>query len=216
MVASLPGGNNVVDVRDVGRGIVTILQQGVREGNYLLSGWNLTFDQIIRTIAAEVGARPPRMILPAGLRPLLYWTFWLAESLNRRELDLSASDTDSAFRFRYFDNKSENDTFMDLPLYTGAFVPTEAFFETSEDDVLFKGNLSWKFSEDALFYATVSEGYRRGGSNAVPLDGAFAEDPGWQVYTADSVVNYEAGVKGNVAGVTYDLSLFYVEGAVQW
>mgnify|MGYP001975920639 CR=1 FL=1 len=118
VVASLPGGNNVVDVRDVGRGIVTILQQGVREGNYLLSGWNLTFDHIIRTIAAEVGARPPRMILPAGLRPLLYWTFWLAESLNRRELDLSASDTDSAFRFRYFDNSKAKRALGWEPAYT--------------------------------------------------------------------------------------------------
>ncbi len=113
--------------------------------------------------------------------------------------------------FRYFDNKSENDTFIDLPLYAGAFTPTNAFFETSEDGVLFKGNLSWRFAPENQFYATVSEGYRRGGSNAVPLTGTFAEDPGWQIYTADTVINYEAGVKGNAGGFTYDLSLFYVD-----
>ena len=113
--------------------------------------------------------------------------------------------------FRYFDNTSKNDTFIDLPLFTGAFAPTNASFETSEDDVLFKGNLSWRFAENNMLYATVSEGYRRGGSNAVPLTGVFAENPDWQIYTADSVVNYEVGVKGIANGVTYDLSLFYVD-----
>lgn len=118
MVVSLPGGNNVVDVRDVGRGIVAVLQQGVREGNYLLSGWNLTFDHIFRIIAAEVDARPPRIVLPAALRPFLYWSVWLAESLSRRRLDLSASDSDSAFRFRYFDNGKAKRTLGWEPAYT--------------------------------------------------------------------------------------------------
>ncbi|WP_411815907.1 TonB-dependent receptor [Hyphococcus sp. DH-69] len=120
-------------------------------------------------------------------------------------------DLDLTGGFRYFDNKSKNDTFIDLPLYAGLFTPTDAFFETSEDDVLFKGNLSWRFAENNMVYATVSEGYRRGGSNAVPLSGTFAENPDWQVYTADSVVNYEAGIKGNANGLTYDLSVFYVD-----
>lgn len=120
-------------------------------------------------------------------------------------------DLDLTGGFRYFDNTSKNDTFIDLPLYAGVFTPTNAFFETSEDDVLFKGNLSWRFSEDNMFYATVSEGYRRGGSNAVPLTGVFAEDPGWQTYKADSVVNYEAGLKGDIGAVRYDLSAFYID-----
>lgn len=113
--------------------------------------------------------------------------------------------------FRYFDNTSENTTFMDLPLYTGAFTPATAEFETSEDDILFKGTFSWDWSDTELFYATVSEGYRRGGTNAVPLTGSFAEDPGWQVYEADSVVNYEAGIKGERHGIIYDLSVFYID-----
>ncbi|MEX0342210.1 MAG: TonB-dependent receptor, partial [Erythrobacter sp.] len=53
--------------------------------------------------------------------------------------------------------------------------------------------------------------YRRGGSNAVPLTGTFAEDPAWQIYTADSVMNYEAGIKGRTGDLTYDVSLFYVD-----
>ena len=112
---------------------------------------------------------------------------------------------------RYFDNSSRNDTFIDLPLYAALAEPTNAEFDVDEDDILFKGNLSWRFADDQLAYATISEGYRRGGSNAVPLVGTFAEDPDWQIYQADSVVNYEAGVKGRAGDITYDVSAFYVD-----
>lgn len=112
---------------------------------------------------------------------------------------------------RYFDNTSENDTFIDLPLFTGVFTPTNATFETSEDDVLFKVNVAYRYSDSDMVYATISEGYRRGGSNAVPLTGTFAEDPGWQIYQADSVVNYEVGMKGKTENFTYDLSAFFID-----
>ena len=128
------------------------------------------------------------------------------------ELTWHATDTlDLTGGVRYFDNKSENTTFIDLPLFTGVFTPTTAFFETSENDVLFKGNVSWQFGQRDRLYATISEGYRRGGTNAVPLTGTFAENPNWQTYDADNVVNYEIGVKGQRAGIVYDLSLYYVD-----
>ena len=112
---------------------------------------------------------------------------------------------------RYFDNESENNTFLDLPLFTGFSSPTNANFSSSEDDVLFKVNMAYDVTDQDMFYATVSEGYRRGGSNAVPLSGTFAESPLYQTYTSDSVVNYEAGIKGTRANLTYDLSAFFVD-----
>ena len=112
---------------------------------------------------------------------------------------------------RWFDNEAVNDTFIDVPLYTSLSQPVNAHFESSESRALFKGNLSWRFGDSGLFYSTISEGYRRGGSNAVPLSGNFAEDPRWQVYGSDSVVNYEAGVKGRRGDLTYDAALFYVD-----
>jgi outer membrane receptor protein involved in Fe transport len=112
---------------------------------------------------------------------------------------------------RYFDNESRNDTFMDLPLYASFSSPTNATFQSSEDDFLFKGNVAVDFGDDELLYLTYSEGYRRGGSNAVPLEGTFAEDPRWQLYTADTVENYEIGVKGMAGPLRYDLSVFRVD-----
>ena len=85
--------------------------------------------------------------------------------------------------------------------------------QADEDDsrALFKGNVSWSFAPDNQFYATVSEGYRRGGTNGIPTTGYFAESPKWQVYKADTVTNYEAGVKGRVGSFTYNADVFYVD-----
>ena len=117
--------------------------------------------------------------------------------------------------FRYFDNESRNDTLIDLPVYAAFSSLTEATFKSSEDDILFKVNAALDFGDDDLAYATISEGYRRGGSNAVPTvpppAGQYYEDPRWQLYTADTVTNYEIGVKGTLGGVRYDASVFYID-----
>lgn len=113
--------------------------------------------------------------------------------------------------FRYFSNESENDTHIELPLYVGFAAPTDVSFSNSDDGWLFKGNVSWNFSPDQMLYGTISQGYRRGGSNAVPLAGTFAEDPRWQVYGPDEVTNYEIGIKGSTDSMRYTVSLFYVD-----
>ena len=112
---------------------------------------------------------------------------------------------------RYFDNSDTNHTLIDIPLYASLSQPTDATFKSSEDDFLFKGNVALSLGDDELLYATVSEGYRRGGSNAVPLTGFFAESPLWQVYKADTVTNYEVGFKGTIGRVRYDASVFFID-----
>ena len=112
---------------------------------------------------------------------------------------------------RAFRNEADNTTFMDLPLYAGLFTPSTSVFNTDDDGVLWKLNAAYEFNDDDLLYATWSQGYRRGGANAVPTSGTFAEDARWQVYDSDRVDNYEVGVKGRLAGMRYDASLFYID-----
>jgi iron complex outermembrane receptor protein len=76
---------------------------------------------------------------------------------------------------------------------------------------LFKGNMAWWFSGSDQLYATVSQGYRRGGANGTPVTGNFAESPTWLSYSADTVVNYELGVKGGSEAFNYNADLFYVD-----
>ncbi len=128
------------------------------------------------------------------------------------ELTWNVTDT---FRltggFRSFDLKYSNDTFMGVGLYTSFAIDDEVTFEGDDSDTLFKFNASWDLDDDMMLYGTVSEGYRRGGANAVPLSGTFAEDPAWQVYDPDMTTNYEIGLKGGDARSFWNVSLYYVD-----
>ena len=112
---------------------------------------------------------------------------------------------------RWFDNESDNHSVINLPLYASLDNVTSARFKTSEDDTLFKGNVAIHVGDDDLVYLTYSEGYRRGGANAVPTTGFFAESPAWLTYTSDTVENYEIGIKGMLGGLRYDLSAFQID-----
>jgi iron complex outermembrane recepter protein len=61
----------------------------------------------------------------------------------------------------------------------------------------FKFNTSYDITDDALIYATVSQGFRRGGTNGFrPVVGGRTVDPDAQNYKPDSTTNYEVGLKG--------------------
>lgn len=112
---------------------------------------------------------------------------------------------------RWFDIESDVSTFVRTGAYDGIAGSVSTPFESSEDDLLFKANVAYDLGDDDLLFATVSEGYRRGGNNGVPTIGRFANDPGWQVYNSDSVTNYEVGLKGTFRNIRYDLSAFYID-----
>lgn len=108
---NMPGGTNVIDVRDVARGIVTVLKKEVYGGDFLLSGYNLTFKEINQIIAGELGVKPPSITLPKSkvLNSLMFYLMLFIESL-AKNIDLTADNIDSAFKFRYFDNsKAKNE-----------------------------------------------------------------------------------------------------------
>jgi iron complex outermembrane recepter protein len=62
----------------------------------------------------------------------------------------------------------------------------------------FKFNTSYNITDDALVYATVSQGFRRGGTNGFRSLGITQTiSPDVQSYKPDSTINYEIGLKGN-------------------
>lgn len=113
---------------------------------------------------------------------------------------------------RHFRNQFDNDTFIALPMYD-ADNGRASSFSFDDSGTLFKVNMAWDLSESTMAYATVSEGYRRGGSNAVPVDGNFGEPNGevFESYDPDSVINYEIGVKGSTDAWQYTASAFMVD-----
>jgi outer membrane receptor protein involved in Fe transport len=130
------------------------------------------------------------------------------------EMTFHVSDT---FRInaglRWFDNELTNSTAMDFPLFEGVVVPYVDFPSQKESDTLLKLNLSWDIADDKMLYATFSQGFRRGGANAIPTSGFFAElNPETvQFYAADTVNNYELGIKGYTNRWRYSADIFYVD-----
>jgi outer membrane receptor protein involved in Fe transport len=60
-------------------------------------------------------------------------------------------------------------------------------------------------------YALWSQGFRRGGSNAIPLVGPFGDNPALITYKPDEADNYEIGLKGHFAnGLSYTVDVFKI------
>ncbi len=128
------------------------------------------------------------------------------------ELTWHATDTvQFTGGFRHFRDEAVTDVFQTTGLYSGIIDSSTSRGDQSDSDNLFKGNVSWKFSPSNQLYATVSEGYRRGGTNGTPTTGTFAEDPAWTTYKSDTVRNYELGIKGAVNRMTYNANVFFVD-----
>ncbi len=83
--------------------------------------------------------------------------------------------------------------------------------QLTQNKPLGKGNLSYHLDTTDLVYATVSEGYRRGGSNAIPITGPQKEDASYLNYGPDTTVNYEVGIKGDHFGIDYSLDAYYID-----
>lgn len=76
-------------------------------------------------------------------------------------------------------------------------------------DVVLRLSTSYRFSEQLLGYLNYAEGFRRGGSNAVPTTGIFAELPSFLTFDPDKVNSYEVGLRGELAAMSFTASLFY-------
>jgi dihydroflavonol-4-reductase len=64
MWATLAGGMNVVDVRDVAEAHVAALERGQPGERYLVGGRNLSLRELFETIASAAGRPGPRIRLP--------------------------------------------------------------------------------------------------------------------------------------------------------
>ncbi len=81
--------------------------------------------------------------------------------------------------------------------------------------VLWKVNSSFKLDDTNLIYATWSQGFRRGGVNALPpAEPAvnYVTDPALYKVAPDTADNYEIGVKGTIANrLRYSAAVFDIE-----
>lgn len=66
-----PGYNNFVDVRDVARGMIGAWERGRRGERYILAGHDMTYGDMMKTVARVAGVKPPRFRVPAPIAKLV-------------------------------------------------------------------------------------------------------------------------------------------------
>ena len=80
------------------------------------------------------------------------------------------------------------------------------------EDQIFKINTSYDINDDTMVYFTWAEGFRHGGTNALPTGGRQASLPELLEFQPDEATNWEVGVKGSISdSLTYSLAAFLVD-----
>jgi len=84
--------------------------------------------------------------------------------------------------------------------------------EVKTSDHIFKVNTSYEVFDNVRLYATISQGFRRGGANALPTVGPFAERAELNSYAADKINNYEIGLKGRLGrSLSFSTAVFQID-----
>lgn len=113
---------------------------------------------------------------------------------------------------RYSYNKQESEQFQDgaFQLLVGQPAPLILTGESSEDVLTWSAAPRFEVNDHVSLYARAAKGYRPGGPNVVP-PGAGPDYP--VQFTADSLINYEVGVKAQSADgrIALDAAAFYID-----
>ncbi len=108
--------------------------------------------------------------------------------------------------FRWFQHDYSIDEIGGLMFVPDFVISTSD--STDYDDSIFKLNTSWQFHDDHKIYATWSEGFRRGGKNAL---GPFGT-PDTSTYDPDKLENREIGLKGMFGdGISYTIAYYDID-----
>jgi outer membrane receptor protein involved in Fe transport len=104
---------------------------------------------------------------------------------------------------RFSENRQYYDDFTGGPFGAGDFVQS-----SSDNSTTFVVSPSYKVNSNLLIYARVASGYRPGGPNA----GIFSPSAP-KTYTADTSINYEAGIKGSLdqGRANFDVAVYYID-----
>jgi outer membrane receptor protein involved in Fe transport len=117
--------------------------------------------------------------------------------------------------FRAFQTDFATTALFDLPQTEEIFGPGSGSAigagVADISDQIYKLNTSYDFTDDLTLYFTFSQGYRRGGSNGLPIVGFFRERPELNLYQPDTVDNLELGVKGRLGNTQFTAAIYEID-----
>ena len=128
------------------------------------------------------------------------------------EINYAVTDALSLnFGARYFKSKSDSKSANTHPFFGFQGEPID-FQDRNQSDskVTFKGNITYEASDDVLYYFTVAQGFRPGGTNAVILPVNVVLPEGFK---PDELITYEVGLKSSWMDkrVLFNAAVYYTD-----
>jgi nucleoside-diphosphate-sugar epimerase len=99
------GGTGFVDVRDVVRFMVLLMESGINGERYILSAENLPFKKVFDEIAAVLGVKPPSIPVTPFIRETAWRVAWLASKLTSKPAFITKQTARSSSRTFFYDNQ---------------------------------------------------------------------------------------------------------------
>ena len=128
-----PGYNNFVDVRDVARGMIAAWQKGRRGERYILAGHDMTYGDVMGTIARVAGVKPPRFKIPQRVAALVgRW----GDFVEKRGKDPLVNSTQIRYaftdRFRFKSDKAARELAYTISPLEPAIADAIAWFRANK------------------------------------------------------------------------------------
>lgn len=99
------GSSGFVDVRDVVRFMVLLMESGITGQRYILNGENLAFGQLFDLIAKSLGVKPPTVGVTPLLREVAWRIAWLASKFTGRPPFITKQTARSSARHYIYANQ---------------------------------------------------------------------------------------------------------------
>jgi iron complex outermembrane receptor protein len=109
------------------------------------------------------------------------------------------------------------ETQVNAAFFQGPVAVTDLSLSDSWRKALWKVNMAYQLDKTNLVYATYSQGFRRGGVNALPsaeyeFSPPYITNPALRQISPDTADNYEVGVKGTIANrLRYSTALYDIQ-----
>jgi dihydroflavonol-4-reductase len=98
------GVGGFVDVRDVVRAMIMLMDSGIKSERFILNAGNHSYREVFNAIAKEFGKKPPHKKVTPFLASLVWRLEWLKSRLARQEPMLTKETSKTAQATVHFDN----------------------------------------------------------------------------------------------------------------
>ena len=105
------GGSGFVDVRDVVRFTVQLMESEISSQRYILNGENLSFKFLFDEIASTLAVKPPAIEVNPFIREIAWRAAWLASQITGKPAFITKQTARSSARTFRYDNRKSLDAF---------------------------------------------------------------------------------------------------------